>query len=336
MANIKFIKKQSGNVWITLSNGEIKQLPPNCSVYKTPTNEIQILDGIKQVFSCQFDQIESTQIEPAAAAAVTSVSAFMALMDSSFFFSVSGGTPITAEQLETTIENFISAFTGETLGFMSESFGDDVFEVNLDNADNLDGTTTAPRIGGWNYGVLGAASQFFVLKSKQASLVLKPNSAFKHTWDVAFIGGGVVYADNNVFQGVGYAALTNYGGDKTISDGFYVRPPYDEDAETGMKFCLAVLGIEEVVLSFNIDYLEYKFARITLEWDGVNDTAIATLNDGTNSVTLQIADVTATYPSLEPRFYNKVVWVETAPVITDVTPRAIVVDRHTEYIKSNY
>jgi len=154
MGYINFVKKASGNVWIqNKTNGRIMQLPVTCRIELDANGQtIRFWDGYNLAYNCEFADVNSTQVEPAAAQTVTTVNAFMTLLDSSFFFSVSGGGTSSSILLSATgiFDLGTSFITPAALVANTNDYtvagGDDVmvWRISATGAVNLTGIAAPP------------------------------------------------------------------------------------------------------------------------------------------------------------------------------------------------
>ena len=330
---INIVKYENGNTAITNADGKYANITfsSNARVRYTDLGVFEIWDGGVIAYSFKFAQVAATQIMPASPEAPTDAATLLDLLNTYFFFELSGGA--TTEQLETLIENFCDGVNGTVLPVQFASSGGVTQDANgSTDEQNLDGTTTAYRIGVNYISVDGNIDDVASLKSTRPNFIFSTDSAFAHSWDLAFSGAAVNFATNKVFEGVGYSADP---ARPRIEDGVYIRKPYSNEATQDYKLCVSVGGVEEFIQSTGILHAT-GWGRFYHNWNGATDVLTAKIFDGSQTVTVLIENFSVDYPTLINVELYKVVTIGCGSTIGTVTTHRIDYDRHTEYIKSNY
>lgn len=87
---MNIVKKQNGSVVINAIDKAYQsmQFSAGARICLTKDNVFEVFEGFQKVFSFRFNEVETTQIEPAAAVGTTTQAALLTLLQEDFFFDV--------------------------------------------------------------------------------------------------------------------------------------------------------------------------------------------------------------------------------------------------------
>ncbi len=210
------------------------------------------------------------------------------------------------------------------------------------NLLDINGTVNKTRTGMITSAITTAASSRAQLQgSNVVRFQIYNSTVFGFGADVAFNGGQIDFANDPVFQLVGWA---NGGVSGQPTQGAYVRPPYV--GETNFyKYVLtyndSISGLPvNVITDSNIVYDPNinRFLNIFVLIDGSNDSITYSIKAEAQSDTFTISNVLATYPDM---WSGSIINLPTitchrsgAPIVG--VARSIITDKLYRYIKPNY
>jgi hypothetical protein len=238
------------------------------------------------------------------------------------------------------IENFYASTSGTAIPFTAPSTasGGSSSMTAYTLATDMGGVITKRRVGILNLSITNAnnsRSGTSTSTSRYRFGIVVPNNSFANSFEVAFSGGLVDFANDPVFIGIGY--LSTFVVYPSVSTGLYVRPPRATETAT-FKVCIMQGGVETIFDS-TVPFVNTpsdRYCRIDFYYDSAPDVVYVTITTSTNQNTVTIPNLSGTYAVLSALTFSCGALLARNGSGAVALLRALRIDTFTEYIESNY
>lgn len=216
-----------------------------------------------------------------------------------------------------------------------------VTPTNL-NVPDINSLTNKSRYGMITSRITTAASSRAQLQqSTSTRFQITDKSVVGFGADIAFNGGQIDFANDPVFQIIGFA---NAGTAWTPTQGVYIRPPYV--GETNFYKCVLTYFDSGTSTPVNVimdstvpyDSTDSRFLSAFVLINGIEDSVTYTIKYDGNTYTRTLNNVLATYPDMWSGsiINSATISCHRAGTPTVGVARSIIVDKTYRYIKPNY